>query len=156
MAKRIALFFLFAGLVLASAFSQSGSATPRFVDNGNGTITDNLTGLMWQQTPSSDKLSWPDAQLYASNLTLAGYADWRVPYRIELRTIVRDEQSNWASWLNARGFKNIQPGDYWSGSYFFADGYDYGWVVNMLFGGTRSMFQTDPDYVWAVRGEPEP
>jgi hypothetical protein len=61
---------------------------PSFTDNGDGTVTDNVTGLMWQQSPdtnddsyldAADKLSYAQAQTYCENLTLADYADWRLP-----------------------------------------------------------------------------
>jgi hypothetical protein len=55
-----------------------------FQDNGNGTVTDLNTGLMWQQTPDSMKPTWYGAQQYAENLTLAGYTDWRLPTVKEL------------------------------------------------------------------------
>ena len=59
-----------------------------FVDNGNSTITDNATGLMWQQNDSGAGLNWADALAYCQNLTTAGYDDWRLPNAKELQSIV--------------------------------------------------------------------
>ncbi|MDX1351316.1 MAG: DUF1566 domain-containing protein, partial [Putridiphycobacter sp.] len=59
-----------------------------FVDNGDGTITDEATGLMWQQADDSNKRDWENALSYAENLTLAGYNDWRLPNAKELQSIV--------------------------------------------------------------------
>jgi hypothetical protein len=59
-----------------------------FVDNGDGTITDLATGLMWQQADSGAGLNWKDALAYAENLTLAGHDDWRLPNAKELQSIV--------------------------------------------------------------------
>jgi len=59
-----------------------------FVDNGDGTITDNATGLMWQQTDDGTSRDWEDALAYAENLTLANYSDWRLPNAKELQSIV--------------------------------------------------------------------
>ena len=42
--------------------------------DGDGTVTDNNTGLMWQRE-MDDKMSWNDAVTYAENSTLAGYDD---------------------------------------------------------------------------------
>jgi hypothetical protein len=53
--------------------------TPSYTDNGDGTVTDNNTGLMWQQTPPSDKMYYSDAVEYVENLELGGYTDWRLP-----------------------------------------------------------------------------
>ncbi len=66
----------------------------RFVDNGNGTVTDNCTGLMWQQDtadvrdPISNTLVWCDAIEYCDKLFFAGYDDWRLPNARELQSIV--------------------------------------------------------------------
>jgi hypothetical protein len=62
--------------------------TNQFVDNGNGTITDNATGLMWMQNDNGTGVIWEDALSYAENLTYAGYSDWRLPDTKELQSIV--------------------------------------------------------------------
>ena len=59
-----------------------------FVNNGDGTITDNATGLMWQQADSGNGMDWEDALAYAESATLAGYDDWRLPNIKELQSIV--------------------------------------------------------------------
>ena len=60
----------------------------QFVNNGNGTITDNATGLMWMQNDNGTGILWKDALSYAENLTYAGYSDWRLPDTKELQSIV--------------------------------------------------------------------
>ncbi len=59
-----------------------------YTNNGDGTVTDNITGLMWQQTTDTDgdgdidvddKKTQSDAKIYCENLILAGYTDWRLP-----------------------------------------------------------------------------
>ena len=67
----------------------------RFVDNGDGTVTDNCTGLMWQQDTAdsngdgeADTRSWCDAMAYCENLEFAGHDDWRLPNVRELQSIV--------------------------------------------------------------------
>jgi hypothetical protein len=59
-----------------------------FTDNGDGTVTDQNTGLMWQKVPSSRGFSWKDALAYAENCTHAGHDDWRLPTVKELQSIV--------------------------------------------------------------------
>ena len=59
-----------------------------FVDNGNGTITDNATGLMWMQDDSGIAMNWEDALSYAEKFSYAGYDDWRLPNVKELQSIV--------------------------------------------------------------------
>ena len=59
-----------------------------FVDNSDETITDNATGLMWQQADDGQTRDWENALIYAESLTLAGYSDWRLPNAKELQSIV--------------------------------------------------------------------
>ena len=59
-----------------------------FQDNGNGTITDNSTGLMWMQADSGKGMVWEDALGYCEHLEYAGYSDWRLPNAKELQFIV--------------------------------------------------------------------
>ncbi|WP_299554336.1 DUF1566 domain-containing protein [Seonamhaeicola sp.] len=59
-----------------------------FLDNGNETITDNATGLMWTQNDSGMAMLWKDALAYAENYEFAGYSDWRLPDPKELHSIV--------------------------------------------------------------------
>lgn len=53
--------------------------SPRFTDNGDGTVTDNLTGLMWAENANLDGVkTWADALSYVNALNLAGYDDRRL------------------------------------------------------------------------------
>jgi uncharacterized protein DUF1566/type IX secretion system substrate protein len=61
---------------------------PSYTDNDDGTVTDNITGLMWQQTTDqdgdgdidyADKMSQSEAVANAANCTAGGYNDWRLP-----------------------------------------------------------------------------
>ncbi len=59
-----------------------------FKDNGDGTITDQTTGLMWMQKDSGKAMTWQESLQYAENLVYAGYNDWRLPNAKELQYIV--------------------------------------------------------------------
>jgi len=59
-----------------------------YTDNGDGTITDNVIGLMWQQDPG-DKMTWGEAVENLDTFHLAGYDDWRLPTIKELYSIVQ-------------------------------------------------------------------
>lgn len=67
---------------------------PAYKDNGDGTITDLNTGLMWQKTTEAKatslegRVTWYEAEEYAKNLRLGGYTDWRVPSIKELISLV--------------------------------------------------------------------
>src|SRR3990167_10096692 len=68
--------------------------TKNFVDNGNGTITDSATGLMWQQKTPDQRFTFEEAEKYAAELSLAGFSDWRVPTVDELRSMVVHSRIN--------------------------------------------------------------
>jgi hypothetical protein len=59
-----------------------------FVDNGNGTISDRATGLMWMQDDSVKTFDWDGTLGYCEDLNAAGYDDWRLPNAKELHSIV--------------------------------------------------------------------
>ncbi|NQU42237.1 DUF1566 domain-containing protein [bacterium] len=62
-----------------------------FVDNGDGTITDRATGLMWQQDDSGTGKNWQQALAYVAELNASkylGYSDWRLPNVKELHSIL--------------------------------------------------------------------
>ena len=59
-----------------------------FADNGDGTVTDRATGLVWQKADSGKALNWKEALAYAEGLELAGQSDWRLPDAKELQSIV--------------------------------------------------------------------
>ena len=59
-----------------------------FTDNGDGTVADSATGLMWQQADSGSGMLWEDALEYAETSTLGDYTDWRLPDAKELQSIL--------------------------------------------------------------------
>jgi hypothetical protein len=59
-----------------------------YVDNGDGTVTDRATGLVWQQVDDGRRRNWADALAYCEGLTLSGHDDWRLPNVKELQSIV--------------------------------------------------------------------
>ncbi len=66
---------------------------PFYILNGNGTITDTVTGLMWQKTDGGE-MTVENAQIYCDSLTLAGYTDWRMPTCHELYSILNHDRTN--------------------------------------------------------------
>ncbi len=60
---------------------------PAYRDNGNGTVTDRVTGLTWQKGPSPKK-TYQDAVAGASTCRVGGYDDWRLPTVKELYSLI--------------------------------------------------------------------
>lgn len=71
---------------------NTGYGKNDFVDNGDGTVTDKATGLMWMKIDGgkleAGKMNWQKALEWAENLEYAGYSDWRLPSAKELHSIV--------------------------------------------------------------------
>jgi hypothetical protein len=61
---------------------------PSYRDNGDGTITDLNTGLMWSKAVDKKKVSLIEAQKIAQKMTLGGYSDWRIPNIKELYSLI--------------------------------------------------------------------
>lgn len=91
-------FRRFVRCVRGPAYGQNA-----FVDNGDGTITDRATGLMWTKADSGRAMPWADALAYAEKATHAGYDDWRLPSVKELQTIVDYARAPDARSASARG-----------------------------------------------------
>jgi hypothetical protein len=92
---------------------EAGSPNPEsYEDLGDGTVTDKVTGLMWQKTLADGTLAWKDAKDTCAMLGLAGHHDWRLPSYIELVSIVDYGPSSPA--VNPRYFPNTPPNLFWS------------------------------------------
>lgn len=68
-----------------------------FTDNGDGTITDNASGLIWMQNDSNETMDWKAALKFAEAFELADHNDWRLPNVKELQSIVDYNYSPTAS-----------------------------------------------------------
>jgi hypothetical protein len=101
---------------------------PAFTDNGNGTITDVNTGLMWQKTGNGES-TWENAVANASTITTGGYTDWRLPTPGELFSIMNHENTNPA--INTTYFPSSSPAaEYWWTSDLFGSSTTNVWCAN--------------------------
>lgn len=90
-----------------------------YVDNGNGTVTDNMSGLVWQQSDDGVARNWSEALSYCENLTLANSSEWRLPDIRELEsltTITGSDETLYNPALNTTYFPLPQLFDFWSSS----------------------------------------
>ncbi len=140
---------------------------PRFTDNGDGTVTDNLTGLVWLQDANCfGSETWSDA-LSASNTLAYGYCgltdgssagDWRLPNLRELQSLIAYQYSYPALsdaagtgiWSEGDAFSGVESGYYWS-STTYADGTGYAWVVYLSVGSVSVGSKSGSYDVWPVR-----
>jgi len=136
---------------------------PRFTDNGNDTVTDNLTGLMW--TKSADIGNggriWTQAISDCTACITGDYEDWQLPQIKELQSLINYEYyspslSNTAGtgkWTEGDPFTDLQPWYYWSSTTFPTSSGTgaalYGYFLHGLIGYNGKV---DQYLVWCVRG----
>ena len=120
-----------------------------FTDNGNGTITDNLTTLIWQKIVYADSITWEQALTYADTLTLNGNTDWRLPNIKELQSINDEGLINPS--INRTFFSTMVTNKYWSSS-SLPNQPTKAWYLDTQFGITTYDFKTIRHFLICVRG----
>jgi len=73
---------------------MSASASERFSNNGDGTVTDKKTGLMWASRDNGVPINWPDALAYCQDYSSGGHTDWRLPTLAELASLFDSQRTN--------------------------------------------------------------
>ena len=121
---------------------------PSYTDNGNGTITDNVTGLIWQKEDDNTQRTWSDAGTYCDNLTLGGQSDWRLPSKKELISIVN--YGTYSPSINTTYFPNTNSSVYWS-STTIAYNSSGAWIVLFNDGYVVIDYKSSSYYVRCVR-----
>lgn len=117
-------------------------------DNDKNITTDTVTLLQWQDdtTVTSNEQNWTNAVSYCDNLTLGGYADWRLPTIEELMTIANKGEYNPAKFST---FSNMVADNYWSSKTSFTDS---AWCVSFYNSHYHWRYKTYSSYVRCVRG----
>ena len=155
MMKR-AIFIMFLLLVLSS-IAAGGS---RFTDNGNGTITDTQTGLMWLKDANcfGKMETYKGAFEIIGNFNInpkkfscesysASYADWHVPTLEEIQSLVSASLAGSPdTWFKEQGFVNVQVGLYMCN---IDPDKNEGWTANLVGGFIPT--GTDLRFIWPVR-----
>ena len=80
----------------------------RYINNGNGTITDRATGLMWQQASTPIRYTWEQSIAHCETRVLAGFDDWRLPSINEFTTLFDPNilpQTNYTSAIDPTYFQ---------------------------------------------------
>ena len=119
---------------------------PRFTDNGDGTVTDHKTQLMWSKNGNlPGAKSWQDAKSYCEDLKLAGHGDWRLPDIFTMRGLYHPDPYDH---YPPAGF----PFTAYSGLYHYATTSE---CVPPQHGQHQAVYITDPDRVYCV-GDAQP
>jgi hypothetical protein len=128
----------------------AGAPNPSaYAVSGDGVVTDEITGLMWQQSVSTTLLTWADALAACSTLTLAGYGDWRVPAEIEIISLVDGSAASGPT-IDATAFPGTPEGYYWS-SLPMADSPANAWLVDFITGSAYAAAVDGPQHVRCMR-----
>jgi hypothetical protein len=160
-----------AGSVMACAGTNQDGAyivnPMSFTDHGDGTITDNVTNLLWQKCTlglSGSTCATGAATLYqqydSSTACASLGTGWRVPTIYELRTIVDyglttlliPHTNNYIPAINATYFPNTEANVYWS-STAYAYQPNEAWYVNFTDGATLHNYMGTSYYVRCVKGQ---
>jgi hypothetical protein len=129
-----------------------------FIDNGNGTVKDNFTNLIWQKcsvgkntdsscSGTSSLMSWQLATQSCKNLNLAGRV-WRLPNINELYTLV---DYNNVNYINTTIFPNNESSLYWSSTTQINSNAN-AWRLTFFSGTTTSNTKTNVHFVRCVSG----
>jgi len=110
-----------------------------FTDNGDGTITDDVTRLMWQKATPLDNFEWAAASRRCAELVLAGYSDWRLPSLIELISIADLDRSDPS--IDGTYFP-LTPSDYFWSSTVWGTSPNTAALVNFARGNTAQRAMT--------------
>jgi len=145
-----------------------------FTDNGDGTVTDNNTGLIWQKcsvgqnndsscsgtaatynwyqaSGTYDLVNNPSSQNVCGALTLGGYSDWRLPSKKELTSIVDYSIPYPGPTIKQSNFPNTVASNYWSSTKLAYGPYD-AWDVDFGVGDVYYYIKVAPGYFRCVRG----
>ena len=126
-------------------------SSPRFTDNGNGTVTDNVYKLIWLKNANAFGIqTWRGAKLYAKTLRSGSYGltdgskagDWRLPNKRQLISLENNQ------WSDGDAFINVNDLYYWSRSHYLGDEV---WFVAVQFNWVNHTSKEYRFCVWPVR-----
>jgi hypothetical protein len=130
--------------------------SPRFTDNGDNTISDNLTGLMWTKSFGLTYVSWQNALNRIAGMNDGtysnyGYTDWRLPNINEIRSVM-DLGQAYPALPSNYPFSGIGNCQTWSSTTFASDSTN-AWAPNLWYGEKYYDAKGYSKYIWAVRGD---
>ena len=127
----------------------------RFIDNGDGTATDKVTGLTWLIDDAvfcgENGLPWEEAIKKAAKWKYAGHKDWRVPGYHELVSLVTFDGKDG---LMDKVFEGHRTGYSWT-SQDYVPNTANAMIVGFTNGSVTDASKTGAYYVRPVRGDPK-
>ena len=135
--------------------SATGSGLPsRYFDNGDGTVRDNQTGLIWMQSEAASAVAWEEALQLASASNFAGFNDWRVPNIKELRSIQSDTRIRPV--IDVDAFPNTANALFWSSTTQIGQQGVTAWTLDFGTGVVSYNNKAEKQHLRLVRGGPGP
>lgn len=130
----------------------------RFIDNGDGTVTDNTTGLVWLKNANCfEVLNWSEALTACNGLadgscglsdaSIAG--DWSLPNVNQLLSLI-DRSQDSPALPPGNPFINVQLSYYWTSTYAAYDN-AFAWYVFIVDGFSDFDLKTTQSYIWPVK-----
>lgn len=119
-----------------------------YIDNGDSTVTDIATGLMWQQEDDNVPRNWENAIIFCEELNNANYQNWRLPNIKELQSIVDLTTTN--PTIDPIAFPSTNTYLYWS-STTYVDNIGRAWQVGFDDGRVTNYDKSGLFYVRCVR-----
>ena len=95
-------------------------------------VYDQITGLFWQRAVPAERYDYAHAKEYCEALALGGFDDWRLPYRMELVSIL-DMSGGAAPWVQTTAFPDTPAEAFWSQSKVVVPA-DHYWTVHFKYG----------------------
>jgi hypothetical protein len=119
-------------------------------DNGDGTVTDVATGLIWQREDDDAQRARATADSYCRSLSLGGSSDWRLPNIKELQSLIDATIAEPNPAIDEGTFPGTASTGYWSATDHALDS-NQGWYVDFEDGDSHSDATTAFFFVRCVR-----
>ncbi len=120
------------------------------VNESQGTVEDNVTGLMWQRVHKSGT-TWAEAKSYCQNLSLGGFSNWRLPTTHEIKSLVDYGRNNPA--IDTDAFPDTPNDWFWASSVrgHHPEAQQLAWIVGFIDGFVEYTARTNFYNVRCVR-----
>jgi hypothetical protein len=138
---------MFLVILMLGSSSGMGFAQTRFVDNGNGTVTDNIENVVWIQNPSvvpgiAGEMEWMTAKQACADLVYGGIGpnQWVMPRIEQLKSLLDKRFKN--PQIDT-GYFSAEGASYWSDTNYQPG--EMAWTINFKAGNLGAYDKYNPD-----------